>query len=664
MPGPLGVRRVAEQQVDAAVAELREPADVGLQAVDGRVVELPVARVDDAAGRRSRATTATQSGIECAMRTNSSGNGAELDRLARARPRAARSRAASPCSSSFDLTRPERQARRDHLVAVDLAQQVRQRADVVLVAVREDDARDALVAQVAEVGQDEVDAEVLVAREREPGVDDDDLAAVLVDGHVLADLAEAAERDDPKRRSSTLSRMSARASRSNRGGLEQPETREAVADRSRSSSVASTSGSRWPPTSWPSRFSAALIAIGLPSDAEQLDRRARARGRARAPRRASPAFQSRTSSFTCGPTTCVCTQTPPTPPSSRNGRTGRRRPRRGRGPSSTIRRACSRSSFACLTARDVLDLGELGDRLRLDVDDDAARDVVDDDRPVGDGRDRLEVLDDPALRRLVVVRRHDQERVDAELVRLLASGAPSARSSTCRCRRRRSRGRRPRRARRCRARAAPRRRASGSRPSCRRRRGRRSRSRRGAARARGRRRRSTEPSRRNGVTIAVRTSPSILQFYSSVRRDALGGWSAWLDPHSALTSDAASIALRPQSSASSPTVSPGGSCAQPLEREQDARHERLARGRVVADRQRLPRAAEDHLLVRDEARAGARSGSASRPAAAPRSPSRSRTARRASCSWWSSTISACGSSFPASAAKRIISTAPSAKFGA
>src|SRR6185295_13525332 len=39
---------------------------------------------------------------------------------------------------------------------------------------------------------------------------------------------------------------------------------------------------------------------------------------------------------------------------------------------------------------------------------------------------------------------------------------------------------------------------------------------------------------------------------------------------------------------------------EPLEREQDARRERLARGRVVPDRQRLPRSAEDHLLVRDE----------------------------------------------------------------
>ena len=72
-----------------------------------------------------------------------------------------------------------------------------------------------------------------------------------------------------------------------------------------------------------------------------------------------------------------------------------------------------------LDGADCLDLGEPRDRLGLDVDDHAARDVVDDDRAVGRVRDRLEVGDDPALRRLVVVRRDDQEPVGAELVRRL-----------------------------------------------------------------------------------------------------------------------------------------------------------------------------------------------------------------------------------------------------
>ena len=47
------------------------------------------------------------------------------------------------------LDQPERQLRRDHLVAVDLAQQVRQPADVVLVPVREHDRVDALPLEVA-----------------------------------------------------------------------------------------------------------------------------------------------------------------------------------------------------------------------------------------------------------------------------------------------------------------------------------------------------------------------------------------------------------------------------------------------------------------------------------------------------------------------------------
>ncbi len=49
-----------------------------------------------------------------------------------------------------------------------------------------------------------------------------------------------------------------------------------------------------------------------------------------------------------------------------------------------------------LDCGDVRDLGELRQRLGLEVQHDALRDVVGDDRPVGGGRDRAEVSDDPA----------------------------------------------------------------------------------------------------------------------------------------------------------------------------------------------------------------------------------------------------------------------------
>ena len=68
-------------------------------------------------------------------------------------------------------------------------------------AVRDDDRLDVVdaVAQVGEVRQDEVDPDHLGGREAQPDVDDDDPAVVLDDGHVLADLAEAAERQHAQR---------------------------------------------------------------------------------------------------------------------------------------------------------------------------------------------------------------------------------------------------------------------------------------------------------------------------------------------------------------------------------------------------------------------------------------------------------------------------------
>ncbi len=52
MPGRSAFVESPSSRSTPLVAELGEPADVGLQAVDGRVVELPVAGVDDAPGGR------------------------------------------------------------------------------------------------------------------------------------------------------------------------------------------------------------------------------------------------------------------------------------------------------------------------------------------------------------------------------------------------------------------------------------------------------------------------------------------------------------------------------------------------------------------------------------------------------------------------------------
>ena len=52
------------------------------------------------------------------------------------------------------------------------------------------------VAQIREVREDEIDSEMLVAREREAGVDNHDLVVELVHREVLPDLSQAPERND------------------------------------------------------------------------------------------------------------------------------------------------------------------------------------------------------------------------------------------------------------------------------------------------------------------------------------------------------------------------------------------------------------------------------------------------------------------------------------
>ena len=122
---------------------------------------------------------------------------------------------------------------------------------MVLVAVREHDRLDVLgaLAQVGEVRQHEVDAELVGRGEHQPGVDHDDPAVVLDDHHVLADLAEPAERQDPQSLRHTAARRLWRSSASR--------------ITARSSSEASTSGSRSGPASSPIMFMAVFTGIGL-----------------------------------------------------------------------------------------------------------------------------------------------------------------------------------------------------------------------------------------------------------------------------------------------------------------------------------------------------------------------------------------------------------------
>ena len=88
----------------------------------------------------------------------------------------------------------------DHRRHSDLAQDVGQRPDVILVPMGEDDRLDVVgvIAEIGEVRQHQVDSQHLGGREHQPGVDHDDPPVLLDDGHVLADLAQPPERQDAK----------------------------------------------------------------------------------------------------------------------------------------------------------------------------------------------------------------------------------------------------------------------------------------------------------------------------------------------------------------------------------------------------------------------------------------------------------------------------------
>ena len=82
---------------------------------------------------------------------------------------------------------------------LELGNQEAQRANVVLVPMR-DQVSAQLVATfqyVCGVGNDVIDAVHVVGGEEQPGVDDDHVIGGLVDHHVAADFAQAAERHDP-----------------------------------------------------------------------------------------------------------------------------------------------------------------------------------------------------------------------------------------------------------------------------------------------------------------------------------------------------------------------------------------------------------------------------------------------------------------------------------
>ncbi len=193
-PRDLGVRGVGHEQVHALLAETGEGAQVRDAAVERQLVHLEVAGVQDGAGVRvdgdgERVRDRVVHGHELALER------AELDDVVFLDHAGAR---LDPVLLELGLDQGEGQLGADHGDVVAQAQQVRHGADVVLVAVGQDDADDVVhaVPDVVEVRQDQVDAGLVLLGEEDAAVDDEDLAVDLEGDHVAADLLEAAQLDD------------------------------------------------------------------------------------------------------------------------------------------------------------------------------------------------------------------------------------------------------------------------------------------------------------------------------------------------------------------------------------------------------------------------------------------------------------------------------------
>jgi hypothetical protein len=194
--GDLGVGGVGEEEVDPLLPQPGERAEVGDPAVERKLVHLEVARVQ----HQGRAG-ADRDGQGVGDRVV---DGDELELVGAEREPVARLHLVvdglpQPVLAELGVQQGERQLGAHQRDVATLAQEVRRSADVVLMAVGEDQ-RLHLVEPVSdrvEVGQDQVDARVGLLGEEHATVDDQQATVVLEDGHVATDLAQSAERIDP-----------------------------------------------------------------------------------------------------------------------------------------------------------------------------------------------------------------------------------------------------------------------------------------------------------------------------------------------------------------------------------------------------------------------------------------------------------------------------------
>ncbi len=192
--GAVDIGGVLEEEEDALLAEVGEGLEIEGVAVGGGEIDFEVAGVeDDADGGVDGERDAVDEGVrdadghdgECAEGEAVAGE--DFDEFGVVEE-------AMLFELAFDVGEGE-------LGTVDgdveVRQDPRKAADVILVSVGEDDAADfaAVLDEVGDVGNDDVDAEELFFGEHEAGVDDEDVVAVVEGEAVHAELAESTKRN-------------------------------------------------------------------------------------------------------------------------------------------------------------------------------------------------------------------------------------------------------------------------------------------------------------------------------------------------------------------------------------------------------------------------------------------------------------------------------------
>jgi uncharacterized protein YciU (UPF0263 family) len=193
-PGPLGVGRIGKHAQHAVLADTRDRREIGRLAVDRRLIELEVAGVKDRAEfgmDRERAATG-QTVVDVDELGLDRTVADRFSRLYRDEEPVARF-----LILQLRTDQRERKRRTDDR-NVELAQEVRDAADVIFVTVRYEQRAELVdaFAQIRKIVDDDVDAEHVVVGEHQAAVDHHDVVARLDDGHVAADFAAPAERDD------------------------------------------------------------------------------------------------------------------------------------------------------------------------------------------------------------------------------------------------------------------------------------------------------------------------------------------------------------------------------------------------------------------------------------------------------------------------------------